>query len=686
MSDASERISELIEKIRFYNTKYFEEQTSLIPDHEYDQLMNELKMLEADHPDLVRMDSPTQRIGESLSPNGKHIRHKEKMLSIENVYSEGELLNYADRIQKKIPGEKIEWICELKIDGIAASLIYEKGKLKLGLTRGDGVFGDDITDAVRSVGDIPQELPGAPDYLEVRGEIYMENTELVRINLVRAAAGEPAYANTRNLTAGTVKNTDPHLLAERKLRFFAHSVGSAKNLAVKNHLDFMEQLQTFGFHTSPFMRKADQFDDVILYCREIIPQLHELDFEIDGIVIKVNDFQQREKIGGTPKFPHWLIAYKFEKWEKQTMVNGITIQVGKSGTITPVAELEPVEIAGTIVSRSSLHNSEEIARKDVRVGDIVVVEKAGKIIPHIVRVEKHLRKTDLPPFEFPSVCPCCGTPVKKDESGVFIRCPNPDCIAQFREQLEYFASRNAMDIEGLGPAMVEQLTSKQKNGLFESEPLVNSFADLYRLTEKDILNLERKKDKSAKKLIAAIQKSKTKGPARLLNALSIRGIGEETSRLLIEKYRSFDALGNASSEELTAIPSIGEKLAASVYEYFHSEEGIKTIEDLKKKGLIMSLPESASETAEEALPKTMAGISICITGKLKHFARDVLKERIIKSGGHFASSVSSKTTCLLIGEGDEKSTKRTDAEKYKIPILTEDAFFEKYPELLQEEV
>lgn len=684
MSAVSDRIDELVGKIRFYNKKYYEDHESPILDHEYDQLMNELKCLESDHPEFRRADSPTQMIGESISSEGKHIRHKEKMLSIDNVYSEGELLSYADRVQKKIPNEKIEWICELKIDGIAASLIYDRGKLKQGLTRGDGIFGDDITDAIRAIDDIPEEIPNTPDELEVRGEIYMENTELVRINLVRAAAGESTYANTRNLTAGTVKNTDPHLLSERKLRFIAHSVGSTKDLSADNHLDFMEQLRMFGFQTSPFIRKVDRFEDVILYCREIIPQLHELDFEIDGIVIKVNDFDQRERIGGTPKFPHWLIAYKFEKYEAQTVVKEISIQIGKTGTITPVAELDPVEIAGTIVSRASLHNSDEIARKDVRVGDIVVVEKAGKIIPHIVRVEKHLRKTDLPPFEFPAVCPCCGTPVKKDESGVFIRCPNPGCIAQFREQLEYYASRNAMDIEGLGPAMVIQLTSAQKNGLFELQPLVSSFVDLYRLTEKDILNLERKKDKSAKKLINAIQQSKTKGPVRLLNALSIRGIGEETSRILMEKYRSFDALADALPDELKAIPSIGEKLAASVYEYFHSEEGINTIHDLKKEGLLMSLPEISTEISMDSSPQKLKGTSICITGSLKRFKRDELKERIIKHGGHFASSVSAKTTYLLAGEGDEGSSKRAHAIKYQTQILTEDDFFKMFPELLDE--
>ncbi len=686
MLDAADRIAELVDKIKYYNQKYYVEHLSEIPDHEYDHLMTVLKSLEADHPDLIRSDSPTQHIGETVSDTGKHIPHRERMLSIDNVYSESEIFTWGDRVRKKIPNEKIEWVCELKIDGIAASLLYENGEFRQALTRGDGVYGDDITPAVQLLVDIPKKLEGITGSLEVRGEIYMENSELVRINLDRAKRGEDAFANTRNITAGTVKNQNPTSIEDRHLRFFAHSTGSTKELTADNHFEFMGQLESLGFHTSPFLKKVDTLGEAVTFCRNFIPEIYKLDFEIDGFVIKVNNFAQREKIGGTPKYPHWVIAYKFEKYEAQTKIRDIVIQVGKTGTITPVAELEPVEIAGTIVSRTSLHNAEEIARKDVRVGDTVIVEKAGKIIPHLVRVEKHLREKDLPVFRFPEVCPGCGSELKKDEGGVFIRCTNINCIAQFREKLEYFASRNAMNIDGFGPTLIAQLTTTQTQGLLTMEPLVLSFVDLYRLTEEDICNLERRKDKSAKKLIQAIQASKTRGPARLLNALSIRGIGEETSRLLVGKYHSIDRIKEAAIGELAAIPSIGEKLAANIYEYFHSEYGLKTLMELKAEGVVMELSDTGEgETAMEEKSGILSGLSICVTGTLIRCKRDDLKERILAQGGLFTSSVTSKTNYLVASDVEKTGTKLQAARKLNIPILTEEEFFEKFPELQEEE-
>lgn len=683
MDSIAERMNILIEKIRYYNQKYYQEQISEIADHEYDHLLAELRALEEEHPEYLRSDSPTRRVGDSLTPDGKHILHREKMLSIDNVYSESELISWYDRIiRKKIPTDvPVEWVCELKIDGVAASLIYKRGEFKQALTRGNGIYGDDITEAVRLIKDVPKKFESSLDYLEVRGEVYMENSELVRINMIRAEHDEKTFANTRNITAGTLKNTDIEQIKDRRLRFFAHSTGSLQAVTATNHFDFMHELEELGFKTSPHIKKVSRFTDAIEYCREIIPNLHELDFEIDGIVIKVNDFAQREIIGGTPKFPHWLIAYKFEKYEAATKIREIRFQIGKTGTVTPVAELEPVNIAGTIVSRASLHNAEEIARKDVRVGDTVIVEKAGKIIPHVVRVEKHLRKGELPSFTFPENCPTCGEPLKKDEGGVFIRCPNPNCLARVQELLEYFASRNAMDIDGLGPALVEQLTTPRTDLLFESKPLVSSFADLYRLKEADIISLERKSDKSAKKLIQAIQESKKRGPARLLNALSIKGIGEETSRLLMNQYLSFDKLALAKEEDLAAIPTIGEILAASVYDYFHSECGKATIAELTELGLVMEQePPVIPAPGEEGI---FAGLSICITGKLAHFEnRDMLKNLIIKNGGKFVNSVTSKTSFLLSGTGEENGKKTLTAQKLGIEIIDEVEFLERYPQFL----
>ena len=673
MSDPRERIRELSEQIRYNDRRYFVDHESEITDLEYDRLVAELKKLEAAHPDLIEPDSPTQRVGEKVDSEKTPIPHRTKMLSIENTYSEGELRNYGLRTQKNLPDEKIEWICELKIDGVAASLIYENGSLKQALTRGDGAFGEDITANVRTIRDIPLRLLGdAPPSLEVRGEIYMDNAELVRLNMERNANGEKPFANTRNVTAGSIKQDDPALCAHRRLRFFAHSVGSLDGISVTNHLDFMNLLHQYGFATSPFLKKCEDFEAAISYCNEMIDRLYELDFEIDGIVLKVNDFHQRQELGSTSKFPRWVIAYKFEKYEMQTTVNDIRVQVGKTGTITPVAELEPVEIAGTIVSRASLHNADEIERKDVRIGDQVIVEKAGKIIPHIVRTEKHLRKTELPVFEFPTVCPCCQTPLRKDEGGVYIRCPNPGCSAQLKERIAFFASKEAMDIDGMGPALIEQLTSPRKTLVSDFPPLVTSYADLYRLKPGDLESLDRMGKRSATKIIDAIQKSKTRGPAKLLNALSIRGVGQRASTKIIDKYHSFDRLATAEKEEISTIDEIGNVLAGNVYDFFHSETGCQIISELKDLGLVMELSTEEVASAAQAGEGKLAGKTIVVTGTLKKFKRTEIESFIEKNGGKAASSISKKTSFVVAGEA--AGSKLATAEKLGVPVMSEDEF------------
>lgn len=708
-----QEIAELSEKIRYYDRRYFVENESEISDLEYDRLIQRLKQLEKEHPELIQPDSPTQRVGEKLSGDRAKIRHLEKMLSIENTYSEFELLDYFHRVQKQLPNEKIEWICELKIDGVAASLIYQKGILTRALTRGDGESGEDITSNVRTIRNIPLKLSGNyPDYLEVRGEIYMPDGELVRLNLERVQNGDEPFANTRNVTSGSIKQNNPAICSHRNLRFFAHSVGiignenqdiensvlqtqnrsphniNSENLllkenfpassstlnsstfAAKNHLEFMNQLHYLGFSTTPFMKKSESFEEAIVYCNEMIGRLHELDFEIDGIVIKVNDFSQRERLGSTSKYPRWIIAYKFEKYEVQSTIKDIKVQVGKTGVLTPVAELEPVEIAGTIVSRASLHNKDEIERKDIRVGDKVIVEKAGKIIPHIVRVEKHLRKNELPLFLFPTKCPACGSNVVHDEGGVFVRCQNPSCSAMIRERIEFFASKSAMNIDGFGPALVEQLVQPQVGKLI-SEPLVTEFADLYRLQAIDLIGLERMGKKLAEKLIAAIQESKNRGPIRLLNALGIRGIGEGTSRRLIERFHSFDALSQASKNDISSVPDIGEILAANIFDFFHSEAGQKIVADLQSIGLRMELlPDEINDIQSEI--KIFANKTICVTGTLRNFKRDEIEALIIKQGGKAAKSVSRKTDFVVVGE--DAGSKLIKAQELGIAILNEEEF------------
>lgn len=679
--EAQQKIKELSEEIRRCDRLYFVENAPDVADHEYDYLVKELKRLEREFPELVLPTSPTQRVGEKLEGKAEVVRHDVPMLSIENVYNEGELREFVAAAQKKTD-KPLAWVCELKIDGIAASLHYENRELVLALTRGDGTFGEDITANVRTIRDVPLKLPeGAPDRLEVRGEIYMTNDNLARINNMeyeraRAAGREfKPYANPRNLASGTIKQRDPAVCAERRLQFFAHSTGTDPGAVAPTHFEFMRKLREYGFSTAPLINRLPNFEEALAYVHEMQERLHELDFEVDGIVMKVDDFKTREEIGATSKFPRWIIACKFEKYEAQTKVNDIVIQIGKSGVATPVAELEPVEIAGTTVARATLHNAEEIARKDVRVGDAVVVEKAGKIIPHVVRVETYLRsETDPPkPFEFPAVCPSCGAPLKKDADTVFIRCVNPECPAQFRERLAYFASKEAMDIDGVGPSLVERLTTPLPGSLLgDGSRLVRSFADLYSLTVDDLARLEGIQKKSAGNIVDAIQGSKTRGPARLLNALSIAGVGAQTAKEIIKKFRSFDALEEAKSPaEFLAVDGVGEILAQNLFDFFQSEEGRRVVRELRDAGLDMALAPLSEEESNAVKP--LDGKTICVTGTLVNYDRVGIKETIERFGGKASSSVSKKTTYLLVGS-EPGDTKVNKAKELGTPVITEEEF------------
>lgn len=660
-TDPAKEVADLREQIRHHDQKYYVEAAPEITDLEYDRLVNRLKDLEASHPGLLTPDSPTQRVGDQPVEGLEQVEHRVRMLSIDNTYSIEELRSYADRTMKLLPDEAIEWVIELKIDGVAVSLLYENGVLVRGVTRGNGQVGDDITHNVRTVAGVPLRLLGEsiPPVLEVRGEIYMTNSDLVLLNEQQRERGEAPFANTRNVTAGSIRLLDPKICARRRLRFFCHGVGYVEGLRSTNHMEFLDELQGFGLPATPMVACFDSFDKAVEHCEALIERLHELDFEIDGLVLKVNQFEQRERLGATSKSPRWVIAYKFEKYEATTRLKEIRVQVGKTGAITPVAELEPVELAGTIVSRASLHNADEIARKDVREGDVVIVEKAGKIIPHIVRVEKHERKGELPEFPFPTKCPECGMAVAKDEGGVYIRCPNLDCPAQVKERIRYFASRNAMDIEGLGDKLVEQLVSGG---------LVKNYGDLYRLTEEHLLTLERMGKKSSENLLAGIEASKDRGLARLLNALSIRHVGTTVARVLAESFGSMDSLRNASAEQLSEINEIGPIIAESVQEFLASEFGSAAIDDLASQGVVMEVPQAAGEERSEIL----AGKTLVVTGTLVKYTRDEIKELILRHGGKAASSVSSKTDYVVAGE--KAGSKLAKAEKLGVAVLTEEEF------------
>jgi len=657
----ADQIEALRREIREHDRRYHVENAPIISDLEYDKRVNALKELEAAHPELITPDSPTQRVGGEPISALANVQHRVPMLSMDNTYSVEELEKFGERTAKLLPGEEIAWVVELKIDGVAVALTYEQGVLAQAATRGTGQVGDDITHNMRTVKGVPLRLLGdeVPPTVEIRGEVYMTNSDLADINARRQVEGLDLYANPRNTAAGGIKLLDPKQSAERKLRFYCHGVGYDEGLPVRTHWEFLKLVQQWGVPVTPLAKRFDSFAAAVEHCQHVVGQLHEFDFEVDGLVLKVDSFDQRAKLGATSKAPRWLVAYKFEKYEATTKVNDIFITVGKSGALTPTAELEPVQIAGTSVSRVGLHNVEEIARKDIRVGDTIVVEKAGKIIPHVVRVEKHLRPEGALEFVYPTHCPVCKTKLEKDEGGVFIRCPNFTCPAQLGERLLYFAGRSAMDIEGLGEKLAYQLV---ENGL------VHDFADLYELTEEKLMELERMGKKSAEKLVANIGASKSRGLARLLNALCIRHVGARVATTLAEHFGSMDDLQAASEEDLSNVEEVGPVIAESVHSFLHSERGERAVQKLKNADLDMTSPKKAALAGGGSL----AGLTIVVTGTLANFKREEIEAMIVDNGGRAGSSISKKTDYLVAGEN--AGTKLDKATKLGVRIISQAEF------------
>jgi DNA ligase (NAD+) len=656
-----DEIARLRSEIRHHDQKYYVEAAPEISDRDYDRLVDRLKALEAQHPELITPDSPTQRIGDQPVKGLTQVEHRIPMLSIDNTYSVEELQQYGQRIAKLLPDETVEWVVELKIDGVAIALVYENGLLVRGVTRGNGRVGDDVTHNVRTLAGVPLRLTtnDPPAVLEVRGEVYMTNSDLVKLNETQQAQGDELYANSRNCAAGSIRLLDPRICAARHLRLFCHGVGHVEGLKSQTHMEFLREIGSYGLPPTPHVESFPSFEAAVEHCEELIGRLHELDFEVDGLVLKVNRFDQRQRLGSTSKSPRWLIAYKFEKFEATTKLRDIRVQIGKTGAITPVADLEPVLLAGTTVTRASLHNADEIVRKDVRVGDVVIVEKAGKVIPHIVRVEKHERTAELPEFVFPTHCPECDTPLVKDEGGVYIRCPNPACPAQLKERLRYFAGRNAMDIEGLGDKLVDQLVEAK---------LVGSYGDLYRLQVELLVKLERMGTKSAEKLVAGVEASKQRGLARLLNALSIRHVGGRVAAVLAETFGSIEALQQADVDTLAETMEIGPVIAASVHAFLASDYGREIIADLSASGVDMTAPIKPKATPTGPL----GGKTIVVTGTLVRYGRDEIKELITSLGGRSAGSVSKNTDFVVAGE--KAGTKLEKARELGIQVMSEAEF------------
>jgi DNA ligase (NAD+) len=659
-ANAKQRHAELSAAIERHNRLYYVDAHTEISDFEFDALMRELEELEEQYPPLRTPASPTQRVGGAPMEGFETVTHRVPMLSIDNTYNEAELREFDQRVRKGLGSEKFAYITELKLDGVAMSLLYEGGELIRAATRGDGEQGDDVTQNIRTLWSIPLRLQGnPPKRLEVRGEVYMRISELERINKEREAKGEEAFRNPRNTTAGTLKLLDPALVRKRRLEFAAYGAAPIDEDAFPSHQETLKRLGQFGLPVNPHFERCASIQEVIYVCQQWISKRRELDYEIDGMVIKVDRTDQRDRLGTTSKSPRWVIAYKFPAEIGRTRLIQIRLQVGKTGIITPVAELEPVKLAGTIVKRASLHNFDDLARKDLREGDLVEVQKAGEIIPQVMRFVPEDRPADAAPYPAPTTCPECGAEVFKDPDGAYLRCMSMACPAQIKEGLRHFASRGAMDIDGMGPAVIDQLVDRE---------LIRDPADLYTLDKPALLQLDRMGEKSAQNLVDAISASRGRPLSRLLFALNIPHVGKHIGEVLATHFETIEGLMAATREDLQNIHEIGDVLAESVYDFFATAENRGLIDRLKTLGVNLSEPRLPSAGDGSSL----TGKTLVVTGTLSRYTRDQIHERIKRLGGKAASSVSKNTDYLVAGES--AGSKLAKAQSLGVPVLSEDEF------------
>ncbi len=662
MKDHQHRIDELRRHIRHHDRLYYVDAKPEISDREYDQLYAELKQLEDKHPELVTPDSPTQRVGGAPIDGFKTVRHRQPMMSIDNTYNADELREFDRRVRKALGGEAVIYVVELKIDGVAMSLTYENGVFTVGATRGDGEQGDDVTHNLKTIRSLPWTLPEKLPLFEARGEVYMNREDLAKLNRDRIASGLEPFANPRNSAAGALKLLDPRESAKRKLRLFTYGLGAFEGIDIKNHLDAVETLKRFDFPVNPNIKAFDAIDAVIEYCASWATKRNELPYDTDGLVIKVNDFEQRRRLGATAKSPRWVVAYKFAAEQALTKLTTIELQIGKQGTLTPVAHLEPVKLAGTTVKRASLHNAEFIKSKNIRIGDMVVVEKAGEIIPYVVRSEAGARTGGEKHFHFPKTCPFCGSPVELDKNGTFYRCTGGGkCTSQLKEVLRAFARRSAMDVEGLGEKIIDQLVD---------QGLVRGIPDLYRLTLDQLVELERMGEKSAQNLLDGLAASKERGLARVLAGLAIPHIGDSNADMLANEFLSIDALADASVERLDEIEGIGTSMAQAIHDYFHSDHGRKIVAELKSLGLKLTQEPRPAPAARGGADLT--GKTVVVTGTLRSYEREEIEGLIRSLGGKATGSVSKNTAFVVAG--DKAGSKLDKAKQLGVPVITEDEF------------
>jgi DNA ligase (NAD+) len=681
--NAAERIEELRSRIRYHEERYFIHDAPEVSDAEFDAFVNELRQLEAAHPDLITPDSPTQRVGGRVAAGFASVQHAEPMLSLDNAYSEEELRAFDERVRRGLtdagrPLEPLAYVAELKIDGLSMALTYENGVLVRGATRGDGVHGEEVTPNVRTIRALPLRLRSNPPpaRVEIRGEIYLPRKAFERINREREETGEPIFQNPRNAAAGTMRNLEPGLVAKRGLSAFVYQMVAASDDAPDTHARTLEQLRDWGMPVERHWRRCPGIEDLVAFCTEWAEKRRSLEFDTDGVVIKVDSLELRRSLGTTSKFPRWAIAFKFPAEQKTTRLKQIAVNVGRTGAVTPFAVLEPVFLAGSTIGMATLHNADDIARKDIREGDWVLIEKAGDVIPRVIGPVLSKREPDAQPWVMPTVCPRCGSQLHRDEGEAVWRCENTSCPAKLQRGLEHFAGRGAMNIEGLGESLIAQLI---ENGL------VRDYADVYALTADQLASLtssslrtdgreiqRRFGEKNAAKVVEQISRSRSNDFWRLIYGLGIRHVGERGGQVLAKAFGSMDALCAATEEQLQQTHEIGPVLAKSVRSWLDEPRNRELVDRLKAAGVRMEIPESERTAPAEALP--LVGKTYVITGTLSSMTREAATAALERLGAKVAGSVSKKTTGVIVGA--EAGSKAEKAQSLGVPMLDETAFLD----------
>lgn len=657
------RLQELREQLNYHNYRYYVLDDPVVSDAEFDRLLNELTKLEEQYPQLVTPDSPSQRVGAAPLAKFETVAHRQPMISLENAFSEAEAREFDDRLKRFLrTDEDFHYVMEPKMDGAAIELVYEHGRFTVGSTRGDGIRGENVTQNLKTIHTIPLQVltqaQPAPALLEVRGEVYMDLEEFQRLNEERLARGEPAFANPRNAAAGSLRQLDPSVTASRPLKIYCYGIGEVRGKSFETHWELLQTLKKWGFRINPLIERGVGIEAAIAFHHRLERQRQSLPYEIDGMVLKVDSLSLQERLGTKARSPRWALAYKFAATQETTRVIDIVVNVGRTGAVTPMAVMEPVEVGGVTVSRATLHNEDEVARKDVRVGDWVMIQRAGDVIPEVVKVITERRTGQEVPFQMPQVCPVCGTELVRPEGEKVTRCPNPDCFGSRTRAIMHFASKTTMDIDGLGEKIIQQLVSVG---------LVSDVSDLYKLTEDDLIPLERFAEKSAQNIVGAIQGSKHPPFWRLVNALGLRYVGEATAQVLAQHFQSLEALRQATREELLQVEGVGEQVANSIREYFDDPRNQQLLRRLREAGV-------AEQKPEPRAAGPLAGKTFVFTGGLPHLSREEAKTMVTSRGGKVSSSVSAKTDYVVAGA--DPGSKFARARELGVETLNEEEFEE----------